>query len=428
MSRREAAIAWTRFGYGARPGDLDEVAHDPRGWLLAQLEDSRTPTELRGLRSTEGAARDLAMGRGDREERREMKSAVREQAFAEVAARARAAAESSAPFRERWVAHFSNHFTVGRKNQVVTALAGAYEREAIRPHALGRFADLLLATARHPAMLVYLDQAGSVGPRSRAGMRRDRGLNENYARELLELHTLGVDGGYDQGDVRELARLLTGWTVDRDTGRFIFRLQAHEPGSKTVLGTRYGEGETSGRRALRDLADHPATARHVARRLATHFLADQPNQASIDALARTFTRSSGDLRAVARTLIGLEEAWTAPTKVKTPWDFVVHALRLTPMTQDRSILRALKDFEQLPFTADSPEGWSDQAADWIGGDALLARITWCEAAGRALRDTDALALGEGILGPLLSRDTRRAMSRSSTPHAVLLASPDFQRR
>lgn len=426
MSRREAAIALTRFGFGARPGDLDEVSHDPRGWLLAQLESSDLPEELEALPSTSDTAEVLREMR-DQDDRSEMQKAARRHTASEVVARTRAMANSEGPFRERWVAHWSNHFTVGRKNRLTAAIGGAYEREAIRPHASTSFATLLRAVARHPAMLIYLDQATSIGPDSKAGQRRDRGLNENFARELLELHTMGVDGGYEQEDVRELARLLTGWSVDRQTGDFTFRRAAHDPGDKHILGKVYGTGQGSGERVLKDLAAHPSTARYVATRLARHFVADSPAEASVDALAEAFERSGGDLVETATALIDLEEAWVEGTKVKTPWDLVVHVLRLLPDTEDRQILASLRAFDQVPFAAPSPEGWSDRALDWVGGEALLRRIEWCEAAAGKF-DGDALELADAVLGPLLSQQTRRAMRRSSTPHAVFLASPDFQRR
>src|SRR5690606_8654814 len=243
------------------------------------------------------------------------------------------------PVLERLVAFWSNHLCISASANIrVAALAGAYEREAIRPHVLGRFEDMGLASASHPAMLMYLANAQSIGPaspsaraqqRRRAGARR--GLNENYARELLELHTLRVDGGYTQQDVQELARIFTGWTISGlpgarragsagsggdsssdDSIRHVFQPLMHEPGSKMVLGVRYEEaGADEGRRVIRALCRHPSTARFIARKLATHYIADTPPAAAVDAVARTFADTDGDLRATMRALIARPEAWSA---------------------------------------------------------------------------------------------------------------------
>ncbi len=258
---------------------------------------------------------------------------------------------SDRPFVERLVAFWSNHLCVSTGAKVLVApLAGSYEREAIRPHVLGRFEDMVLASARHPAMLVYLDNFQSIGPNSRGGQfsgrggrGQKRGLNENYARELLELHTLGVDGGYTQQDVQELAKILTGWTVAglvrgapqvtaqrgrRPNGRtgatpatadpdrngpigFTFQALLHEPGAKTVLGVKYGDdGEEEGERVIRALCRHPSTARFVATKLVTHFVGDQPPAAAVDRIARVFRDSDGDLRAVSLALVDLDDAWS----------------------------------------------------------------------------------------------------------------------
>ena len=221
-------------------------------------------------------------------------------------------------------------------------VAGAYEREAIRPHVFGRFEDMVLATAMHPAMLVYLDQARSIGPKSRAGKRNGRGLNENYARELMELHTLGVDGGYTQDDVRQLALMLTGWTVGgmirgRNSGEsrpFQFTDRLHEPGSKTLLRRRFAEaGVEEGRQAISMLCQHPSTATFIATKLVRHFVADQPHPMDVDFIARTFQRSNGDLRVVSLALLQLDSAFHGPErKFRTPQEFVIAAARALGIT------------------------------------------------------------------------------------------------
>ncbi|MBL8157578.1 MAG: DUF1800 domain-containing protein, partial [Anaerolineae bacterium] len=229
-----------------------------------------------------------------------------------------------APFLERLVWFWSNHFTISVLKQRMIFVAGGYEREAIRPNVLGRFEDLLIATVRHPAMLLYLDNAFSIGPDSPAGRFTGRGLNENHAREILELHTLGVNGGYTQTDVIELARVLTGWSVDRqgtdnDNG-FKFFPNRHQPGTKTLLGKTYAEaGEAEGRQALIELARHPSTARHIATKLARHFIADEPPPQAVARLERVFRDTGGDLKAMAIAIVDEPAAWQPSlTKMRTP--------------------------------------------------------------------------------------------------------------
>ncbi|MDX1575707.1 MAG: DUF1800 domain-containing protein, partial [Kiloniellales bacterium] len=280
----EAFVAANRFGLGLRPGELGLTGGDPRGWLLAQLDAPRVqPPELDGLSS---AAPKVAEFRRARKKKGDLAAMVRrrfrEDFMREAGQRSLAAVRSETPFRERLVAFWSNHFTVSVRKPIVAGIAGAFEREAIRPHVTGRFADMLLAVTRHPAMLLYLDNAQSFGPKSRAGRWLNKGLNENLAREILELHTLGVEAGYSQDDVRNLATILTGWSLarpgkDANPGGFKFHQRAHEPGDKVLLGRRYREaGMAEGEAALRDLAGHPATARPVATKLARHVIADDP--------------------------------------------------------------------------------------------------------------------------------------------------------
>ena len=241
-------------------------------------------------------------------------------------------------FVERLVAFWSNHFAVSiAKSSELRVAAGPFEREAIRPNALGKFAGLLRAAESHPAMILYLDNQNSIGPDAAPGKFAGRGLNENLAREILELHTLGVGSGYTQADVSELARILTGWSVAGpeseagEPGTFLFKPNWHEPGARKLLGKTYAEnGIDQGRAALDDLARHPATARHVATKLARHFVADNPPADLVEALTRKFIDSDGDLAVVASTLVSDDRAWSAkPTKIRTPLEFVVAAARVT---------------------------------------------------------------------------------------------------
>ena len=305
----DVVTATFRFGLGPRPGELAQAAADPRGWLLAQLDgdpgplpgEDALPASAAVVTAFVDARREAREGMA--EARREFRMSALDVYREEVRARVAEGVRTAAPFRERLVLFWSNHFTVSARRPELLGLAGAFEREAIRPNVTGSFLDLLRAVVRHPGMLVYLDNARSVGPGSPAGQRRDRGLNENLARELMELHTLGVDGGYTQADVTQLARILTGWSVDED-GAFRFRELTHEPGPKVLLGRTYPEaGVDEGEAALAALARHPSTARHVATRLARHFAADDPPPALVGRLAARFLATDGDLPSVYRTLV-----------------------------------------------------------------------------------------------------------------------------
>ena len=318
----------------------------------------------------------------------------------------------------------------------VTGLAGSFEREVCAPHALGRFEDMLLASAQHPAMLLYLDNVQSVGPNSREGQRSGRGLNENLAREIMELHTLGVDGGYLQADVEALARLLTGWGLEPHQGGFAFAPGRHEPGEVTLLGYGYPSGgELDGVAALKDIARHPSTALYVARRVATHFLADRPPEQSVKRLAAVFTETKGDLASVARELVSLPEALSLrTTKLKTPHELVVSMARgIGGQFNPAHMEKAIRSMGQPAFSAPSPQGWSDQEADWLGPDAVMGRLKWASMVGDLLyrRVGDVSAAAEHMLGPRFDSRLRQVLRQASTESqrlALLLASPAFQRR
>lgn len=449
------------FGLGARIGERQRV-REPRDWLLSQLEGEpsvlaappgASPEQIaeavRGMRALAGASQ---------EARRAARQALVTVALAESRAALDARVASERPFVERLSAFWSNHLCVSAGAKVVVApLAGSYEREAIRPHVLGRFEDLVLASARHPAMLLYLDNAQSVGPGStaaRAGARRGtaRGLNENYARELLELHTLGVDGGYDQRDVQALARMLTGWTIEgladgqrgrlgalrrggrgrgaplaqpADSGsgaRFVFREAFHEPGSKTLLGDTYGEaGETEAARAIRTLCRHPSTARFIASKLVTHFVADTPPPAAVDRLADVFRDTGGDLLAVSRALVALPEAWDGSArKFRSPQDWLVAALRALGSDEagERTVA-LLRQLRQPLWAPQSPKGFGDAVADWADPDALLNRAELSRTLARTLSRTLSQTPSRRPSRTLAQTPARRRAGRVADPRALL---------
>ncbi len=466
MQDTKAAIAANRFGLGARPQDAAAIGTDPVGWLQAQLHsDSARPrgtpesaatlirvSELQLARRVSQAAR----SRGN-EPPEISQDAIREygrfigsEYRAQGTRRIVRAIESEQPFRERLVHFWANHFAISTDKQPIGAIAGHYENEAIRPHVTGNFLDMLLAVEQHPAMILYLDNQASIGPESNAARLasrfRDRefGLNENLAREILELHTLGVDGGYGQADVTEFARVLTGWSVGTDNGplrggepgRFHFRTRVHEPGSKTVLGKRYAEnGIDEGEAVLADLALHPSTARHLATKLAVHFVADEPPAALIDRLTSVYLETGGELTPFYEALIAADASWIEPlAKYKTPNDYVISAMRALNHVPEREeqLLAVMTQLGQPPLRPGSPAGWPDTAAHWNGGDALLKRIEWVSAIGRAAGNTvDPVALGERVLGPVLGEHSALGIARAESASqglALLLAAPEFQRR
>jgi uncharacterized protein (DUF1800 family) len=456
---RDASIAFHRFGLGARPEDT--LPADAREGLLSQLRTAPALNPPVAVVPGTAALLDdwLAQQRAVRQAEEGQRAGIREaylrqarEAYiAAVGARTRSALQTPTPFVERLVHFWSNHFAVSVDKVLIVGLAGAFEADAIRPHVLGRFEDLLLAAVRHPAMLLYLDQAQSIGPDSVAGrravqrMQRPRGLNENLAREILELHTLGVRSGYTQDDVTEFARALTGWTLPGDapgtpdgavgaTFRFVPAL--HEPGPRTVLGRRYAEdGEAQARAILRDLVAAPATAMHVARKLARHFVADEPPAALVQRLADTFQRTGGDLPSLYRELIVSPLAWAPEAvKFKSPWDWTVSGLRAigrreVPAAQAANLMNQLG---QPVWRPGSPAGYDDLTATWAAPNALLRRVEVAQRlAALAGSGTDARALAPRVLPGALTEATASALARAEsgpTALALLLVSPEFLRR
>jgi uncharacterized protein (DUF1800 family) len=477
----DAAVrALNRYGLGARPGEARRLS-DPRGWLRAQLRGDAPRVDSPPVAEAErigDAIRTLRQaGRVDEAMRRQARRQLQDVTVAEQQQVLATRLSSDRPFVERLVAFWSNHLCVSVGSKVLVApLAGSYEREAIRPHVLGRFEDMVWASARHPAMLAYLDNFQSIGPgspavalgrtggrqrRAEQGAAARRGLNENYARELLELHTLGVDGGYTQQDVQELARMLTGWTIDGIAGagrppmrprlgvrararaqgpegplRFVFRNALHEPGSKTLLGRRYDEaGEAEGRRAIQALCAHPSAARFVARKLVTHFVSDSPPASAVDRVTERFRSSGGDLKAVAETLIELPEAWEEESrKFRTPQDWLVAVLRALGASQvPGNTAPLLRQLRQPLWSPPAPKGYGDSLQEWADPDSLLNRGELARTIARlpGVRDVAPGSLldvvdpvGAEPLRPLLedaaiARDERLALA---------LAGPAFQWR
>ncbi|MGT0196519.1 DUF1800 domain-containing protein [Burkholderia pyrrocinia] len=458
-----AAIALNRFGLGARADEA--LPADPKAALVAQFDryDAR-PAAWAGepdaiALATRFANARNAMTGDDAAAKRATAQSIRRDGYdayrRAVAARLNSALNTPAPFVERLVHFWANHFAVSVDKGQVAAYAGAFERDAIRPHVLGRFEDMLVAVEKHPAMQVFLDQARSVGPDSPAALRAQarnpsakRGLNENLAREIMELHTLGVRTGYTQADVTEFARALTGWSIaggrglqpgDAAPGAFVFRPKLHEPGTRTVMGRTYDQpGEAQARAILHDLARSDATGRHIAFQLARHFVADNPSPALVDRLARAFDASGGDLPTVYRALVDAPDAWSPVNrKFKTPWEWAVSSLRGLGWREmdDRGDLKAaplLAQLGQPVWRPGSPAGYDDVAASWAAPDALVRRVEIAQRlAARTGDRLDPRTLGNTLLAGSMSAPTATALARAesaTTSLALLLVSPDFQRR
>jgi uncharacterized protein (DUF1800 family) len=361
----------------------------------------------------------------------------------EALARLQRAVMADCGFGERLVAFWSNHFCISaNKGPLARMWAGAFEREAIRPHVLGRFGDMLKAVEQHPAMLFFLDNQQSLGPESRAGQNRKRGLNENLAREIMELHTLGVGGGYSQDDVTSLARIITGWTFAGRQGQlgtpgsFVFNANAHEPGPQRLLGKVYeNNGIAQGEAALADIARHPSTAKFIATKFARHFVADDPPPALVARLQDVFRQSDGDLRALATALLDSDEAWQVPlTKLRSPYEFLVATGRLlAQIPEDPSrYLGGLNVLGQPLWSPAGPNGFPDTNAAWAAPEGMKLRLDISAQVASRLADTvDPRDLLELVAADAASPDTRHTIERAESRQqalALLMMSPEFQRR
>ena len=498
MSLQDAAIAANRFGLGARPGEIRTIASDPRGWLKAQLSpETAPPAPVAALPTTEAAteafnnwlrsigltaanatglydktAGAAAMGAGAKMGAPGLPQGVSiEQSFIRtlgpayaqaVQARMQVATSTDRPFFERLVRFWGNHFTVSGSKPNAFPIVGIVERDVVRPRCTGRFHDMLLASCKHPGMLIYLDNSISIGPNSAIAKNPGvlppylreilKGLNENLGREILELHTLGVRSGYTQADVTSLAKVITGWMVRQREGReraegdsganassmFIFRSAAHEPGPQMVLGRTYAQtGLAQGEAALTDIARHPATAHFIATKLARHVIADDPPPAAVERIATVFRDTEGDLQAVCAALVDAPEAWEPGLrKFKPPEDYLTSALRALngkPELTGQQLIALLSRMGQRPFYAPGPNGWADSGGDWIGPDAIWKRVEWADALAKGVADAkiDPALIAQEALGPALTPATQHAIKLAESPAqglALFLTAPEFQRR
>ena len=362
---------------------------------------------------------------------------------AEALARLQRGVIADCGFAERLTVFWSNHFCISaNKGGLARMWAGSFEREAIRPHVFGRFADMLKAVEQHPAMLFFLDNQQSLGPDSRAGQNRHRGLNENLAREIMELHTLGVGSGYTQDDVTSLARIITGWTYAGrqgklgEPGSFIFNANAHQPGPQRLLGKIYEDnGLAQGEAALADIARHPATAKFIAAKIARHFVSDDPPPALVARLQDVFRRTDGDLKALSTALVDSDEAWQTPlTKLRSPYEFLVASGRLlSRIPEDPGLyLNSLNLLGQPLWSPAGPNGFPDTNAAWAAPEGMKLRLDISARVASKLADSiDPRDLLELAAADAASTETRRTIERAESRQqalALLLMSPEFQRR
>lgn len=452
MTEGNWSIALRRFGYGGRPSE--EHAGLPKPWLIYQVDNyNPAPDSLSQLPGSNQIAQQFGEYRqlrnGDQEVRRAARRALRRHVQNAINARIATAIETQDHFSERLVHFWANHFAVSTEKRGAGPLAGSFELEAIRPHIFGKFSNMLSAVETHPAMLLYLDQAQSIGPNSRRGSRvaqrgrRKAGLNENLAREILELHTLGVRSGYTQQDVTEFAKALTGHTVPAIRGNrrnrqnrngdmaYTFEEALHEPGTKTVLGKKYGpNGAREAAQILSDLAVNPATARHVATKFARHFTSDDPPPALVSRLENDFLSTGGDLRSLTLALVNSPEVWAEErNKFLTPWEWSIMSARaIQPsVLQPRQIRRMMINLGQDLWKPGSPAGFDDAASQWAAPESLHRRVEAAQTLGQRGARHDARALGPELYSGIWSEHSALAVARAESPAqamALLLASPE----
>ena len=505
LTERERALhVLNRLGFGARPGDVDRILQTGIDvWINQQLHPEAIPDRAVDARLAQyptlamsnvaiwqryyapvlemrkEAKAAAAQGEDQKDVLAEMRKNIppdqRPQLVVQqlVGQRILRAADSDRQLNEVMVDFWMNHFNVFAGKGIDRFLLTGYERDTIRPHIWGRFEDLLMATAKSPAMLFYLDNARSVAdPSNRPAMpmrggfgrraffmprpqqQRQGGLNENYAREIMELHTLGVDGGYTQKDVTELARVFTGWSIagpkQPNPGTFVFRPALHDVGEKTVLGVHFraGGGEEEGERMIRFLARQPQTAHRIAFKLCQRLVADDPPPALVDRVAKRFLATDGDLRLTVRAVIDSPEFWDPRfyrAKVKSPFEYVISAVRATGAQIDdpTPIARGLQQMGEPLYGAQPPTGYSEKSSAWINTGALLNRLNFAlDLASNKMPgvhtdlafDADSVdAMSQVLTGGNLTEATLRTIKERGTADkptiaGLILGSPEFQKQ
>jgi uncharacterized protein (DUF1800 family) len=451
---QQAIIAVNRFGLGARSTELLDAQVNPKQWLFSQM---KSPSFDLSIFNTQEAFEQFATYRKEQRKSREFPKDTNKDSinFSKPLRETQKkllfdglwySVETAQPFTIRLLDFFSNHFSVSSSSIPLYTLAPLLEREAIAPHLFSRFEDMLIAVIQHPAMLIYLDNTKSTGPNSKIGKKnKKRGINENLAREIFELHTLGIDGGYTINDIQEVAKAISGWSVsyphEKDNSGFIYRDRQHEPGKRIVMGREYNNlGLQQGRLILIDLARHPTTARFISKKIATHFINDMPDESLVDDMVNTWVKTKGDLRAVITTLINHPKSWEEDKrKFKTPREFVVSSLRALNLKHDisrpffKGIIFHVTSMGQQPFGSGSPAGYPDNAKAWMGSDALMKRIDWTNRLNAVVPKLklNALDIARNIFSDNISEQTLRTIKRAESDRqakTLLFMSPEFQRR
>ena len=438
----ELAQAYNHFGLGARPDD--SIQHDPASWLMSQLK-SPDPTPVAGLPTTADGltlVQQYTLAAESSATRSALASQIGQTVLNETQALYVNAVTTIAPFRERLVWFWFNHFVImaGNTNAVVPATAGPYIREVIRPHVTGNFSDMLVAAMHHPAMLYSLNNDQNYGPASPWAISQAKignycSINENLARETLELFTLGANGGYTQADVDALAYLYTGFKVSVEQAPlgFSFEPMWAQPGQQTLLGRQYASTDAGCTAALRALAANHATANHIATKLVTHFVSDNPNSADIATVAQVFLSTGGNLLDTTTAVIGLASAWQELTKLRTPSELLISVMRAVGMTaaQVPYVVSTLQQMGSAPFCSDFPNGWSDLGADWCGSEQMLLRVNWLYWLTVRLGQRNLASIVESTVAPFISKSTLTAVTNGTTVAQqllILFSSPEFQRR
>lgn len=447
---RLAHLVLNRFGLGAKAGAIQRIGVNPRAALLAEInQPGVADIPATGLPTYAAACR---LTDGDWQATNNAKNL-------ELKARVTKAMQPEIGFVERLVMFFSNHFSVGIDKEGATRpTIGQMERSVIRPNVLGSFPAMLQGVIRHPAMLDFLDNSSSVGPNSTFGRQQGRGLNENLAREILELHTLGVGGGYTQTDVVSLAKIITGWSVVRgweaemgreggtpaNRGQFIWRPQYHEPGTHTVLGRPYApDGVMQGGRVLAMLALHPSTAEFLAFKLIHHFITENPTTQQVDAVAAAYRSSRGNIKTTVLAMLDLPAAFTAPlTKLRTPYEIQIAMMRATGRryldSQEWAMGSPLYDLRNSPWEYRTPDGFPDETDYWLRPDGMRVRLETSQLAAWAFQDgrpytRTATQMASLVFATTLSPESRLAVSDAQAVDrlravATMFMLPEFQWR
>ena len=453
MLSKQTLIATNRFGLGASPADIKRAKDNPKAWLQAQIKSPITrPSLFSDYPSSADILRQSYEIRRIKDEpmRKALNKKKRQDFNQTLLRRLSYQVQTDRPFAERLVRFWSNHFTVSRTRGLIGPAIPAYENEAIRPFIFGRFEEMLLNVTQHPCMLIYLDNISSIGPNSRQGSRRGKDLNENLAREILELHTMGAQGDYTQSDVTNFAKILTGWTVARQRkntrnqkappGEFFFNPRTHEPGPQEILGKTFKQNSVNqGLQALKHIARHPSTARFIATKLVRHFIDDTPSAGDIHKIEQTFIKTKGDLAAISAALIDLKSAWDmSGSKIKTPEELMISALRAMKtknalkLPRRQLLFPALKSMGQEIFRAPSPAGWPDKGDAWIAPESLTHRLEWIRVFTRQnLGDINPIDIFNQTIAPFATDEATKLIKGAPSREdglALIFSSPAFQRR